>query len=394
MSLSNSPRTQALLVVVLSLTIRSTVAAEPQPRDHDLASRLASAISVYRQIEARGGWQPIPEGPPLTLGARGPRVAFLRARLERTRDLAPQALGNGFDEMLEAAVRRFQSRNGLSADGVVGAATRAELNVPVEGRIETLRANLQRLQTWYGPPRRLLLVNVPAFEVRAVEDGREVFAKRAIVGLASWRTPEVVSRVDRIVVNPSWTVPRSIVRKELVPHMRRDPQYLDREGIIVFDGWDAAARPIDPQKVDWWSPRAARLRFWQPPGATNPLGRLKFVFDNPYRVFLHDTPRKHLFERPVRALSHGCIRVDGATEIASWLLRGQDNWTPQTFAAAIKTGGTATIRLQDPADIAIVYWTAWVDEQGTVQFRRDIYRRDRAVPQPAAVKIVEPDVGP
>ena len=177
--------------------------------------------------------------------------------------------------------------------------------------------------------------------------------------------------------------------------MRRDPQYLDREGIIVFDGVGRRRAPDRPAEGRLVEPTGRTLALLATAGGDEPaLGQLKFVFDNPYRVFLHDTPRKHLFERPVRALSHGCIRVDGATEIASWLLRGQDDWTPQTFAAATKTGGTATIRLQDPADIAIVYWTAWVDEQGAVQFRRDIYRRDRAVPQPAAAKIAAPDVGP
>jgi murein L,D-transpeptidase YcbB/YkuD len=383
-----------LLLVALSLASRS-VASGPEPCDRDLAgARLAAAIADYRRIQGRGGWQPLPEGPALAPGARGPRVAALRARLMSTRDLTAEAPSDGFDETLEAAVRHFQRRHGLSVDGVVGDATRTELNVPVEERIATLRTNLERMRSWNGLTRRLLLVNVPAFEVYAIEEGKEVFATRAIVGLAGWPTPEVTGRVDRIVVYPSWTVPPRIVRRELIARMRRDPRYLDREGILVFTRSDAGGRPVDPLTVDWKSPQAALLRFWQPPGATNPLGRLKFVFDNPYRVYLHDTPKKRLFARPLRALSHGCIRVEGAMEIASWLLRGQDDWTPETLATAILTGGSSVLRVRDPADIETVYWTAWVDDQGDIQFRRDIYHRDRSRHRSAPAKKAAADVGP
>jgi len=278
-------------------------------------------------------------------------------------------------------VRAFQARHGLLVDGLVGPETLAALNVPVTARVATLRLNSARLSAFKPLGQSYLLVNIPGYEASMVRGATPVLKMRIVVGRPSWPTPQLNGVISRIVINPYWTVPYRILTKELIPRLRRDPHQIAKQNMRVFSGWGPNARELDPAKIDWHSPAARGYRLRQEPGNGNALGRLKFVFDNPYSVYLHDTPAKHLFDRPARAFSHGCIRIEKPFELALLLLKGQSGWDAASLEAAIAAGRNRQALLEQPLPIYLVYWTAWVDEDGRVQFRPDLYRRDLAAVQ-------------
>jgi murein L,D-transpeptidase YcbB/YkuD len=340
-------------------------------------NRLSSGIARYQAIAANGGWPQVPPGPKLEPGMVDARTGSLRRRLEVTGEIAPaETESSVYDPALEAAVRAFQQRHGLLVDGVVGPNTIAALNVPVEIRLRTLRLNQSRIQAFkpWGPS--YVLVNVPAFEASAIRGASKVFETRVVVGQPTWPTPQIDGMITRVEVNPYWTVPRSIKIKETIPMVRRDPGYLQRQGIRVFNGWGEGAREMDPASVDWNGLEARHYRLRQDPGDNNALGRLKFMFNNNHSVYLHDTPAKKLFQRSARALSHGCVRVQDPFELAMLLLDGQPQWDAPAVEKAIASQRNRGITLLRPMPIHLVYWTAWVDEGGRVQFRPDIYGRD------------------
>ncbi|MBX6322679.1 MAG: L,D-transpeptidase family protein, partial [Rhodospirillaceae bacterium] len=329
----------------------------------------------YRAIAAAGGWPMVPGTAKLSLGAVGPEVALLRQRLAASGDLpstADAAAPEVFDAALDAAVRAFQARHGLEVDGVVGPRTRAALNVSVQDRLATMAINLERLRRlapWLEPD--YALVNIPAAEFRLVEAGRTVMQQRAIVGRPDRPTPELDSAVTRIELNPYWNVPPRIARLDIVPKIRRDPGYLAREGIRVL-GPDGE---VDPAGIDWSGPAATRYRLRQDPGPRNALGVVKFRIPNSFDVYLHDTPSKALFQRSERFFSSGCIRLERPLELARHLLRSDPAWSGDALDRASALGHVV-IELPKPMPIHLVYLTAWVDESGTVQFRRDVYGRD------------------
>jgi murein L,D-transpeptidase YcbB/YkuD len=317
--------------------------------------RLRAATQQYRAIETAGGWPALPPGPKLDVGSKDARVAVLRQRLRATGDLGDSGPAEDeFDIALHAAVSRFQARHGLEVDGIVGANTLAALNLPVSARLAAMKLNLRRLQQQrrqWGP--RYLAVNAAASSYRLVDDGQKIFERVAIVGRRDWPTPEVDSVIDRLEFNPYWTVPPRIAKLELLPKIHRDPDYM---------------RANDMQWVD------GQIR--QNPGAKNPLGKVKFLFPNPYSVYLHDTNNAGNFERWDRYLSHGCIRVAGALDLAAYLLQDDPQWPPSRIAEVLQSGQVTRVRLAAPIPVHIVYDTAWVDDDGVLQFRPDIYRRE------------------
>jgi len=316
--------------------------------------RLRAGLVAYRAVAAAGGWGTVADGDKLQRGDSGARVDALRRRLAVTGDLAAPG-GGAFDPALEQAVRHFQARHGLEADGVVGAATLAALNRPVVQRLETLTLNLLRLQQQdrnWGP--RYIAVNIAAAGYRLVVSGRIVFDRPAVVGKPSWPSPTLDSVIDRVEFHPYWRIPMAIADQELWPKQDADPNYFTAQGIHI----------VDDQLV-------------QDPGPGNPLGAVKFLFDNPYSVYLHDTTAPDLFAQAYRFSSHGCIRVAEAGDLAAQLLGADPDWSQQRVATALKDGGNRTIRLLEPIPLHIVYDTAWVDEDGTVEFRDDVYGRDR-----------------
>jgi murein L,D-transpeptidase YcbB/YkuD len=346
---------------------------------------LEAALARYQGIADAGGWPSLGEGPALKPGMVDPGVPVLRARLAATGDLPPGSIGDGesFGTALELAVRRFQERHGLVVDGVVGPVTRAALNVPAPARAATLARNLARLARRPPWPReRFVLVQVPAFAVAAVEDGRPVLVMRAIVGRTTRQTPELRSRIGEIELNPFWTVPPRIARLDIVPKQRRDAGYLAARGIRVFAGWERGAPEVDPDSIDWTAPPPA-VKLRQDPGPENALGRVKFLFPNSHHVFLHDTPKRALFERLPRTFSSGCVRIERPFAFAEWLLRDDPAWPPRRIAQVVDSGETKRVRLRAPVPIVLAYFTAWVDGDGRVNFRDDVYERDGAHAEPA-----------
>jgi murein L,D-transpeptidase YcbB/YkuD len=341
--------------------------------------RLQQALAHYRAIAATGGWPLLPDGPTLRPGDRDPLLAVLRQRLAREGMDGPVGDGEAlFDAPLLAAVRRFQARHGLDVDGAVGRQTRRALNTPVSFRVDQLIANLER-RRWLGaaPGRRQVRVNMAAFTLEAIDGPAVALRMRVVVGQPYRPTPEFSDRIRYLVLNPYWEVPPRLAAQDKLPLIRRDPDYLAREHIRVLSGWAEDARQIDPATIDWQhlrTPLPYRLR--QDPGPWNALGRIKFMFPNAHDVYLHDTPARALFEHAERGFSSGCIRLQEPLALADWLLSGDPRWSPEALRAAIDSGQTRTVNLREPVPVYLLYWTAWVDSDGTVQFRRDIYDRD------------------
>ena len=343
-------------------------------------SRTERAAAIYRTAAAAGGWPVIGPGRNLRADDDDGRIGALRRRLVATGDLdsAGAASGGGMDAMLVAAVRRFQARHGLAADGIVGTRTRAALNVPAAERAAALEANAARMAALAGRVApRALVVNIPAAELVLFSDGRAVLRSRVIVGRPTWPTPVLDSVITRVEINPYWTVPANIARRELLPRIAAEPDYLRANEMRVLSGPPGAQTEVPPERVNWRRFAAQGYRLRQDPGPGNPLGVIKFSFANPYDVYLHDTPGRAAFHRDRRALSHGCVRVEEAFDLAVRLLAGTGEWDAARLRGAIDAGRHRVVPLAAPAPVHIVYVTAWVDPLRTVQFRDDIYGRDR-----------------
>jgi L,D-transpeptidase YcbB len=346
--------------------------------------RLREALMHHRELASRGGWPLIPDKmTKMTLkrGDHGPPVAALRERLSLGDDLGAGTWEDAelFDGALDQALKRFQRRHGLSEDGIMGDETRAELNVSVERRVEQLELNLER---WRWLPqdlgRRHILVNIAAFELEVVEEDSVVLAMRVVVGRPYHDTPVFSDTMRYIVLNPYWEVPGKIAVKEMLPRIKRDPSYLAHENLRLFKGWGLEAREVDPGTVDWSAitPAAFPFRLRQDPGPRNALGRLKFMFPNKFNVYLHDTPARQLFEKPERDFSHGCIRIQEPIELAVYLLRQDPRWNREALLRALDETVDRSVPLPETIPIHLLYWTAWADGDGTIQFRRDIYGHD------------------
>ncbi len=356
---------------------------------------LRRAYGQYVKRVAAGGWPAFPAGPKLGKGDRDARVAALRRSLAAMADLPaaePASDPDLFDQALEDAVKSFQRRHGLEPDGVVGAGTASAIDVPAADRLKQIRANLER---WRWITRdlgeRYVLVNVAGFRVGIYEGGREVLSMPAIVGRSYRQTPDFSGKISTITLNPPWNVPPKLAREDILPKLRTDPSYLEKKSFRVFEGWSEGAREIDPAAIDWALIKEDSLsfKFRQDPGPQNALGRIMFLFPNKFDVYMHDTPERWLFSRAIRDFSSGCIRVEKAVDLAGYLLRDDPDWTVEKITEAIETGETKTIRLRSPLNIHVLYWTAWLGEDGRVQFRQDIYLRDAAL-----VRALDEHAGP
>ena len=343
--------------------------------------KMRKALQQYEHIERSGGWPAIAAGPTLQTGDGGFRVEALKRRLMMTDGLSTDLPVDhtGYNQIVEAAVRRFQRRHGLRADGLVGKRTRAELNISVEERITQLQLNMERWR-WFPDSLgdRYLMVNIPAFELSVVEANTRIDSMRVIVGKKRRQTPIMSGRMTYLEVNPYWNIPRKIVRRDILPKVISDPTYLIRQGIRIFDSWDRQAMELDPTSIPWEkiSARHFPYRLRQDPSDLNALGRVKFMFPNQRSVYIHDTPGKTLFDRQVRSFSSGCVRVEAPVALAQYLLSKQ-GWDRPRLETAIAQGKRQTVVLDSPIPVHLVYFTAWVDADGRVNFREDIYERDR-----------------
>jgi murein L,D-transpeptidase YcbB/YkuD len=352
---------------------------EPTLSPANLAATKA-AVERYGGIVARGGW---PELPRVRMGAgvRGDAVAVLRQRLEITGDLPPSG-GRGYstryDGELQQAVGRFQSRHGLTATGSVDESTLMALNVPASARLRQLRANLARLRSGVGPAAgRYVIVNIPAAQVEAVENDRVISRHSAVVGKPDRQTPELRSRIHEINFNPYWTVPKSIIIRDLVPKARE----LARHGkdvltVYKMEAFDGSGRKLEPTRINWFSDTVYNYTYRQIPWDENSLGFVKINFHNKHAVYMHDTPMQKLFGRNWRAESSGCVRVHGVDDLVAWLLEGNPGWDITRVRLMEQTGGRLDVTLKRSIPVYFVYVTAWATPDGTVHFRRDLYQRD------------------
>lgn len=333
------------------------------------------AIQRYSEIMGRGGWQAVPEGPALRLGVSGQSVAALRNRLIVSGDLTETAgRQDVFDSFVEGAVKRFQHRHGLAPDGVVRAPTYRELNVPAERRLQQLSLNLNRLRAMAVPlGDRYVVMNIPAAELQAVQNGAVVQTHSTVVGKIDRPSPILAVRIQEINFNPYWTVPASIVRRDLIPRMQKDPNYLEKNKIRIFDG---SNNELSPQFINWKTEEAVNFRFRQDPSNLNSLGNVRIGMPNTEAVYMHDTPEKSLFGGDARFHSSGCARVQNVRELVTWILSENPEWPRSRIDQVIRSDERIDAKLLRPVPVYWVYITAWAEGDGMVHFRDDIYKRD------------------
>jgi murein L,D-transpeptidase YcbB/YkuD len=341
----------------------------------DTEQATEAALAQYNDIVARGGWSAVPTNQRLKLGVRSPNVAALRARLTASGDLrAVAGVPDAFDSYVEGAVRRFQARHGLLPVGVVGPDTMKALNVSADDRLRQLETNIVRLRSMsgnLGP--RFVTVNIPAAEIEAVDGGVVAGRFTGVVGKVDRPSPTLAVKIQEVNFNPFWTVPASIVRKDLIPKMQSDPDYLTKNKIRIYD---QRGNMLVPEQVNWHSDEATNYMFRQDPGEINSMGTIRINMPNKDGVYMHDTPSKGLFGENARFHSSGCVRIQNVRELVTWLLRDSGDWSRQTIDAAIKSGERIDAKLKQPIPVYWVYITGWGSVDGSVQFRDDIYDRD------------------
>lgn len=348
---------------------------EPQTPEYQ---RLKSALAAYRDIEAKGGFPVIGKGGALKPGMRDQRILAIRKYLLLTGDL-PADADQGedlYDIDLVAAVKWFQYRHGLAEDGILAQTSFDAMNVPVADRIRQLEINMER-RRWMDDDlgKFYILVNIADQQLKVVKDGKTVHTARVVVGKPYARTPVFSERMKYIVLNPYWNVPPSIANNEYLPKLKRNPGALKRERIRIFSGNGDSGAEVDPYSVNWSSMRRMPYSLRQDWGPKNALGRVKFMFPNRFNVYLHDTPSKSLFNSDLRVFSHGCIRVQDPLVLAELLLTDQ-GWSRARMDAQIAQGGQRIINLKTPVPVHVTYMTAWANKDGSIHFRRDIYKRD------------------
>jgi murein L,D-transpeptidase YcbB/YkuD len=340
---------------------------------------LRTVLAKYRALAAKGGWRTVPLGDAIRPGMTDPRVPAIRARLSLTDGATTELAATEaqvYDNALIEAVKRFQARQGLDVDGVIGSTTIVGMNVPVQERINSIILAMERLR-WMPDDlgQQYLIVNIAGFELRRINAGEVEERMAVVVGKPYHRTPVFSDRIRFLELNPYWNVPPNIAINEELPALRRNPASLAAQGFEVVRG----EQVIDPRSVDWSSFGAGHFPYQlrQRPGPNNALGRVKFMFPNPHNVYLHDSPAQSLFGRSVRAFSHGCIRLSKPLELAEQVLRvgGVQGWTKDRINNVVASAKTTVVNLREPLPVHITYLTAWADD-GVANFRQDIYGHD------------------
>ena len=359
---------------------------EKLPPQHSGYQLLKTELQRLRELEQKGGWQRFENGPTLRAGAQHKQVLQLRQRLEITGDRVEDSFPDMdiFDYGFAEAVKRFQLRHGLTVDGHVGPQTRRALNITVSERIRQISINMER---WRWMPRtlekRYLMVNMTGFEIHIMENDLSVLSMPVIIGNSFRSTPSFSGLVSQMKYNPYWTIPTNLALKDIIPKQMRDPSFFAKKSIKLFRGWENA-QEIDPQTVNWnkvVKMGKDHFPYWlrQEPGPKNSLGMVKFLFSNPYDIYLHGTPDLHLFDRIVRTFSSGCIRVKDPVRLAAYLLNDDSQQKEEEILANIFLAGNQSVILPIAVPIYLVYWTAWVDQDGHLNFRDDIYGRDASL---------------
>lgn len=340
-------------------------------------ARLRTGLAKARAIAAAGGWPMVPAGDKLVPGQTDDRVPVLRRRLVASGDLSAEfAEGSTYDAPLTEAVKRFQARHGLETDAAVGGKTLAHLNVPADARVRQIIANLER---WRWMPRSFghnhIAVNIAAQQLEMVENGNIVMAMKVVVGDVKHPTPSMNTTMSSVVLNPAWRVPTSIANKEILPKLRKDPNYLATSNLQIVDYPEGSAASAG-DGVDWNAiGKKFPYRLRQPPGPDNALGQLKFNLTDSDDIYMHDTPNRRAFSRYYRALSHGCVRLEKPVELGEMLLGS--HWEGRLAGDLSANKSTRTLLLRHSLPVYLMYWTAWADDDGTLHYRDDIYGHDR-----------------
>jgi murein L,D-transpeptidase YcbB/YkuD len=345
---------------------------------------LKKQLVKYRNIRDNGGWQSVNLRSKLKPGKYSKHVPALRERLRVTEDYLPCGTEENtrYDKCLQEAVKYFQKRNGLNDDGVVGPATLVALNKSVYERITTLELNLDRIK-WLKQRQnthRRLVMNIPDFKLYFTESGQLKHTLKTVVGTPRNPTPIFSDTVETIVLNPYWNLPKSIIQKEMIPQLLQNPNAMAKQGIEIYTGWGRDATKVSGGSVNWGQYRYSKTlpyRFAQVPGRRNALGKMKFLFPNKYSVYMHDTPQKHLFKKRKRAFSHGCIRIHKPHELLKIFSEFNTNVSYETSQKILKGRKKTHYSLKEKVPVDIIYLTAWVDHQGELQFRNDIYNYDK-----------------
>jgi murein L,D-transpeptidase YcbB/YkuD len=345
----------------------------------DTAYNLQLAIQNYEAfVAARGSWDlPTEDWYGLKLGKTKRAVRDIKRRLMINGDMpVDKRIDDTFDDKLDAAVRLFQARHGLIINGAIDEPTYYAMNVPTDYRLNQLRLNAMRVEQWASAlTDRYVVVNIPAASIEAIEASQVIQRHTAVVGKVERATPILNSKVHQIKFNPFWTVPKSIIQKDLIRYMNEDPEYLAKFRIRIFDG---RGNEVQPYQIDWSTEEAVKFTFRQDPGAENSMGHAKIDFYNPYDVYLHDTPQKALFGENARFHSSGCVRVDQIDTLIAWLLRDNGGWDLSTVQAMFESNETMEVPLSNQVPLHTTYITGWANRQGTVSFRDDVYGHDAA----------------
>lgn len=356
---------------------------DPTPwRSDEMIIAMRAAIDRYEHLVAQGGWPRVPPGRMMRLDDEDDRIPILRQRLRLSGDLSgrtPNYNKYVFDEKLEAAIKRFQRRHGLRPTGRVMRSTYPALNVTAEERLEQLRLNLRRVRELMNSKTedRYILVNVPAFQLEAVEKFEVQQRQRVIVGRTERQSPAITATIRALNFYPYWRVPDSVAHLDLIPRLLEEPDYLDKEKIRVLTKFGGSE--IDPNTVDWGSPDSLKLKFRQDPGPRNALGLVRIDMPNSENVYMHDTPMKFLFGQRSRAFSAGCVRVQNVFDLVDWIARYEPGWEAGRAHAIVADGQAFDVDLTRPVPVHFVYITAWAERDGRIEFRPDIYGRDGTV---------------
>lgn len=321
--------------------------------------RLQNTIRHYREIEQQGGWQEIEIRRTIKKGDQDSVVKQIKRRLAVTGHFTPHDTSAIFTDSLQRSITKVQGLYGISQTGLIDKSLIKELNISVVDRIKQMLLNLERIK-WMPPqPEKCVIVNIPEYRLHVFEKRQEIMRMNVVVGKSANRTVVFSDEIKYVVFSPYWNIPSSIVRNEILPAMNRNKNYLRRNNMEIT-GY-AGGLPVIRQK----------------PGRSNALGRVKFLFPNNYNIYLHDTPAKSLFERDKRAFSHGCIRIERPFDLAKYLLSEDSAWTSDRIQSAMNKKVEMWVTIAEPIPVYIVYFTSWVDDQGNVHFREDIYGHDR-----------------
>lgn len=326
---------------------------------------LKDQLAKYYAIAKKSGWPQINVSKKtLKKGMKSPEIIEIKKRLQISGDMPGNDSSNVFDDTLVIAVKNFQSRYGYTPDGIITKHLVDEMNVPAVKRVEQILMNMNRMRWLANEPKgNLMVVNIPEFELHVYEGNKKVFDMDVVVGKEGHNTMMFNGELNQVVFSPYWNVPESIVKNEILPEMEKEDDYLEKENMEITGNENGL--PVIRQK----------------PGDKNALGRVKFLFPNNFNIYLHDTPVKSLFKSDKRAFSHGCIRVKEPEKLAEYVLRNQSQWTPEKIEKAMNSGDEQFVKVKDPVPVMITYYTAWVDDNGKLNFRDDIYGHDKDLAQ-------------